>query len=66
MKNMRLPIDIIWLDEHKRIVSIVSRAQPCAKACPSLSATGPSKYVLEVNSGFAEKCQLQTGAALDF
>jgi uncharacterized membrane protein (UPF0127 family) len=66
MKNMRIPLDIIWLSADKRIVHIVSNAQPCRENCYVLGAGEASKYVLEVNAEFAVKHRLKTGDVLEF
>jgi len=66
MKNMQISLDIIWLNVDKRIVGILPRVQPCAVTCPSLTIGKASKYVLEINSGLAEKYQLEVGEVLVF
>lgn len=66
MKNMLMPLDIIWLNADKQIVGILSGVQPCVQACPSLTIGRPSKYVLEVSAGLAEKYQLRIGEVVNF
>ena len=54
MKDMLFAIDIIWLDESKRIVYIEKNVLPDSyprNFAPNL----PTRYVLETNSGFSEK-----------
>ena len=36
MKNTLIPLDIIWIDENKKIVYIYENAQPCRETCDSL------------------------------
>jgi len=53
MKNTLIPLDIIWLDEDWRIVSIAAAVPPCrADPCPTYPPAGPARYVVEVNAGF--------------
>ena len=72
MKNTLIPLDIIWLDEDKRVVYISANTPPCLPAealaqaganynCPVFSPETEARYVLEVNAGAAERLQLQTG-----
>src|SRR5918992_2824456 len=57
MKNMKFPIDIIWLDSDKTIVHIEHNLQPCSfeLLCPTYKPNVESLYVLETVGGFAEK-----------
>jgi uncharacterized membrane protein (UPF0127 family) len=56
MKNMRFPIDILWLDSQKRIVHLEPNVPPCSSdPCPSYTPGAPAIYVLELQSGCAEK-----------
>jgi uncharacterized membrane protein (UPF0127 family) len=67
MKNMRFPIDIIWLDKDKRIIHIEPKVPACQQdPCPSYSPGRPAKYVLELQSGCAEKHGLRLDDNLAF
>jgi hypothetical protein len=66
MKNMRFPIDIIWLDKDKKIVDIKRDAQPCVTACKISRPSGLAQYVIEVNSGFCEAHQVAPGGEIKF
>jgi len=56
MKNTLIPLDIIYMDSHYRIVHIVKDVQPCnVDKCPSFSSVYPVKYVLEINGGLCDK-----------
>src|SRR3989338_1799538 len=60
MKDMKFPIDIIWLNENMSIVYIKKDARP--ESYPKIySPDKDSKYVLEVVSGFADKNNLKIG-----
>ena len=68
MKNTLIPLDMIWVDDQKRIVHIAPNAQPCkADPCPSVSAgDGNAKYVLEVAAGVSTRHGLANGQTLRF
>jgi uncharacterized membrane protein (UPF0127 family) len=66
MKNMRFPLDIIWIDSDKKIVEIYKDAQPCKETCDSIIPKSRAKFVLEVNAGFVEKYKIKAGDKLEF
>ena len=66
MKNMLIPLDIIWIGQDKTIVDITKNALPCEKDCASIIPAALSQYVLEVNSGFADKNQFKVGDKVNF
>jgi len=64
MKNTRIPLDLIYLDDKKNIVSFQENAEPFnEKQLPSVV---PAKYVLEVNAGLAEKWLLDIGDRMEY
>ncbi len=66
MKNTKIPLDLIWLNERKEIVYFVT-AEPCKKdPCESYGPMQKAKYVLEVNAGFAKKHGLKLGMQMEF
>ncbi|MDQ3947544.1 MAG: DUF192 domain-containing protein [Thermoproteota archaeon] len=68
MKNMKFPIDIIWLDSDKTIVHIEHNLQPCSfeLLCPTYKPNVESLYVLETVGGFAEKYDIVKGTMVEF
>ncbi|TYA59659.1 DUF192 domain-containing protein [Formosa maritima] len=64
MKNTKFPLDLIYLDENKTIVSFQENAQPLNES--SLPSNTPAKYVLEVNAGLVNKWQLQIGDRIEY
>jgi uncharacterized membrane protein (UPF0127 family) len=67
MKNMKISIDILWLDKEKRIVHIERNVAPCKKPpCASYSSKIPAMYVLEIKAGMADKNQLKLYDRLEF
>ena len=59
MKNTKIPLDLIFMDDNKRIVHIHHNATPMSEA--NISSRVPARYVLEVNAGMANKCGLARG-----
>lgn len=67
MKNMRIFLDFLWLNEEKRIVHIETHVPPCKKEpCPSYSPGVPAMYVLELKAGSVEKNQLKLYDKIEF
>ncbi len=64
MKNTEIPLDIIYISENQRIVSIQKNAKPMDES--SLPSEGPAKYVLEVNGGLSDEWTLETGDLMTF
>ncbi len=62
MRNMRFPIDIMWLDSGRRIVDFVEMAMPTSKSV--YKPDGNAKYVLEVNAGFIKRNRIKKGDAV--
>lgn len=60
MKDMRFPLDIIWIDENKKIIAISENISPNTYPT-SFSPSDPVKYVLEVNAGWVGKNKIKTG-----
>ena len=60
MKDMKFPIDIIWIDSGFRIILIKESVSP--STYPTLfRPTDGALYVLEVPSGFSSKYNLSVG-----
>lgn len=70
MKGMKFPIDIIWIDENKKVVYIVQSALPePGKKDDQLTIYKPNaiaKYVLEINAGLVNANSLQVGDSVNF
>lgn len=65
MKDMKFPIDIIWIDENKKIVGNVMNAKPedYPEAYPSPQNVA---YVLEISSGAVKKLGIKIGYGVIF
>lgn len=67
MKNCRFPIDIVWLDEDRKVVHVEPRVPPCKKEpCATYSPMRRAAYVVEMNAGAARREKIVLGAALGF
>ncbi|HEV7922132.1 MAG TPA: DUF192 domain-containing protein [Thermoanaerobaculia bacterium] len=67
MKNTLVPLDMIWIDEQKRIAAVISDVPPCkADPCPSYPPNAMARYVLELGAGEAKKHNLAAGQTLRF
>jgi len=65
MKNTRIPLDIFFFDENRRLVSVTRDAKPCrTPQCPSYPSAGPARYVLELNAGKAAELDVKPGDEL--
>lgn len=64
MKNTEFPLDIIYLNGKKEIVSIQEDAVPLDET--SLPSGEPAKYVLEVNGGLSAKWGLEKGDSASY
>jgi len=50
MKNTLIPLTVLWLDDHARVIHI-ERLQPCkADPCPSYGPDQPARYVIELHA----------------
>ena len=65
MKNMNFPIDIIWLDQDKRVVYCALNVPPCSQdPCPVYAPQVKALYVLEVAAGQADAGRIHSGDRL--
>lgn len=64
MKNTKIPLDIIYIDSDKKIVSIQKNAQPFDEN--SLPSKAPAQYVLEINAGLSDTWNLEVGDKIDY
>ena len=68
MKNTRIPLDILYFDDDRRLVSQQRDVPPCSLGdqCPPYPSDAPARYVLELNAGEAARLKLEPGAELRF
>jgi len=67
MKNCKFPIDILWLDEERKIVHVAEAVPPCkAEPCPVYNPLRRAAYVVELNAGQARREKAVVGATVGF
>ncbi|WP_297705411.1 DUF192 domain-containing protein [uncultured Eudoraea sp.] len=64
MKNTKIPLDLIFIDEELRIASYKENAQPLDET--GLSSEVPVQYVLELNAGQCKQYSLAVGDRIAF
>lgn len=66
MKNMQIPLDIIWIGKDKIVVDIKADVPPCKDSCSGIMPQEKAQYALEVNAGFTAKNKIKIGDRVDF
>jgi len=70
MYQVKIPLDIIWLNGARRIVEISAQTPPCplgpASKCPQYGGKFESMFVVELAGGVAAKHGLKLGDLLVF
>ena len=69
MKNTKIPLDLIWINEKKQIIHMEQQVPICTKSddsCPQYRPNEGALYVLELAGGQAERLKLERGSKLQF
>jgi uncharacterized membrane protein (UPF0127 family) len=70
MYQVRIPLDIIWMNRDRLIVEISAETPPCkskvASQCPTYGGHFDALYVLELGGGMAAKYRLRVGDLVKF
>ena len=66
MKDMNIPLDIVWLDHDKKVIYIVTDASPDLGTSKTFAPTDPARYVLEVPAGTVKNAAIKIGDAATF
>jgi uncharacterized membrane protein (UPF0127 family) len=64
MKNTLIPLDMLFVDEHGRIVNIHERAIP--QSLDLIVAAAPVRVVIELNGGSASRLGIKPGDEVIF
>jgi uncharacterized membrane protein (UPF0127 family) len=64
MKNTILPLDMLFVDERGRVVTIHRDTRPYSEQ--TYVSTKPALYVVEVNAGFSKAHGLQAGDRMEW
>ncbi len=63
MKDMQFPLDMVWLNQDEKIIKIQRAITP--ETYPESFCANNSLYVIELNSGIADKAGLRVGQQLN-
>jgi hypothetical protein len=63
MKDMKFPIDIVWLDKNGFVIDITKNLQPSSFP-QRVTSKSPSQFVLELNANFTEQNNIKIGDKL--
>jgi uncharacterized membrane protein (UPF0127 family) len=67
MRNTYIPLDILYFDNQRRLVSMSQRTPPCrSQQCPNYPSKGPARFTLEIASGRASELGVKAGDELVF
>ena len=70
MYQVRVPLDILWLDMTRQIAEIAANVPPCpstsAKECPHFGGHKMAAYALELPAGSVAKFGLREGDRVKF
>ena len=64
MRNTYLPLDMIFINGDKKIVTIHKNTKTLSDQ--SYPSTAPAKYVVEVVGGFTDKYGIKEGDSITF
>ena len=69
MHDVRIPLDIVWMDPERRVVEIAPDSPPCkteSSLCPTYGGHHRAQYVLELAGGMAARYAIKFGDTLEF
>ncbi len=66
MKDMKVPLDILWLNNDKKVVYVVKNAGPELSTDTIFKPKEKARYVVELPAGSVEKAGIKTGIVAEF
>jgi uncharacterized membrane protein (UPF0127 family) len=69
MYQVRIPLDMLWMDASHRIVEVSADTPPCktkASDCANYGGHRQAQFVLELGGGEARRLGVREGDTLDF
>ena len=66
MKNMHFSIDVLWLNENKKVVHIERQLQPDDPPHKEYTTLVPAKYIVEMPAGQADELGVKIGSRVEF
>ena len=64
MRNTFIPLDMVFINSQKEIVSISKNTKTLSDQ--TYSSSGPAQYVLEVNAGFCDRFNIKDGDKINW
>ncbi len=64
MKNTFIPLDIVFIDSKFIVADIYRSAKPHDET--TIASKAQARYVLEINEGTADRCNLKAGIKVAF
>jgi uncharacterized membrane protein (UPF0127 family) len=67
MYQVKIPLDLVWMDINGRVTEFVENAPPCktaASECPNFGGNAQSQVVLELPAGYARRHGVQVGSVI--
>ncbi len=65
MKDMKIPIDAVWLDDEKNVVHIETALQPDSYP-RAYGPSEPTRYIIELADGAVKEYNITLGTKADF
>ena len=67
MKNCKFPIDMVWLDQDRKVVHVAESVPPCkSDPCPVYQPLRRAAYVVEMSAGQARREKAVLGSVFTF
>lgn len=66
MKDMKIPLDIIWMNNEKKVIYIVTDASPDLGTSKIFTPISDARYVLEVSAGTVKNSAIKVGDMASF
>lgn len=66
MRDMKVPLDIIWLDSQKKVVYLVKNASPELGDSRVFTPNDPARYVLELPAQSVKNSAIKVGDTAEF
>jgi hypothetical protein len=65
MKNMLIPIDIVFVTSDMKVINVYKSVPPCVDdPCKLYASSKPAKYALELSAGFCERHGVHPGDSI--
>lgn len=65
MKDMKFPLDLIWIDKNGIVVDMAKDTKPCGPLCFGIYPEKKASYVLELNANTSNVVGLDLGDKID-